>query len=110
MEGHKVYIIDLTNRRLIKELCGNNDKAKAYRVFINNNKLYILFIEYKFINNTKVQDIKYIKTFNIITGENTDSLVIPYIGEISLYLENGQFYLKLEDPYIKLSIYKLQLN
>ncbi|MEI2695528.1 MAG: hypothetical protein V9E90_10685 [Saprospiraceae bacterium] len=110
VEGHKVYIIDLTNRRLIKELCGNNDKAKAYRVFINNNKLYILFIEYKFINNTKVQDIKYIKTFNIITGENTDSLVIPYIGEISLYLENGQFYLKLEDPYIKLSIYKLQLN
>ncbi|MGB5024708.1 MAG: hypothetical protein WBO44_05120, partial [Saprospiraceae bacterium] len=109
VEGHKVCIIDLTHTKLIREIGGENDSDKAYRVYIKNNRLYILFVEYKFINNKKVQYKKYIRIVDIETGRNTDTITIPYLGEISLYLQDNVFYLKLEDGETKNNIFKLQI-
>ncbi|MBK6352449.1 MAG: hypothetical protein IPN13_07120 [Bacteroidetes bacterium] len=109
VEGHKVYIFDLTQRKLVREIGGDNNNAKAYRVYFQNNKIYILFVEYRFLNNRKVQDKKYIQIFDLETGLKTSTIILPFSGEVSLYLHGSEFYLKHEDIEMKNNIFKLKI-
>jgi len=64
-----------------------------------------LFISYLFVDRHKIQNIKVLRKFEILTGKLIDSLRIPLSSQISLFYEQEQFYIQDYDN-VK-SIYKL---
>lgn len=105
VDGHFVYIFDLSKNILIKEIREVDPEMKSYRLFINKNDLYVLFISYVHVDRQKVQNIKVLRKFDILTGKLIDSLRIPLSRQISLFYEQEQFYIQDYDN-VK-SIYKL---
>lgn len=105
VDGHFVYIFDLSKNLLIKEIREVDLDIKSYRQFIDKNDLYVLFISYLFVDRHKIQNIKVLRKFDILTGKLIDSLRIPLSSQISLFYEQEQFYIQDYDN-VK-SIYKL---
>lgn len=105
VDGHFVYIFDLSKNILIKEIREVDPEMKSYRQFIDKNDLYVLFISYVHVDRQKVQNIKILRKFDILTGKLLDSLRIPLSRQISLFYEEEQFYLQDYDN--AKSIYKL---
>lgn len=105
VDGHFVYIFDLSKNILIKEIREVDPDMKSYRQFINKNDLYVLFISYVHVDRHKVQNIKVLRKFDILTGKLLDSLRIPLSRQISLFYEQEQFYIQDYDN--TKSIYKL---
>ncbi len=108
VDGITVYIFDLINKTLVKEITSTleSPEVTSYRLFINKKELYILFISYVHLEHHKAQDKKVLQKFSIETGELLSTLNIPVHYPISLFYEDGKFYLMNRDS--NHLIYKLK--